>query len=360
MKNNNWFGKNVFITGINGFIGGNLCKKLIMEGANIFGLIRNISKDSFISYEGLTDHVVLIQGELDDKDLICRIISEEQINVIFHFAAQVEVGVGMDNPYLTNETNIRGTYTLCEAARLHSTNIEAIVIASSDKAYGSYNKDRMPYKEDYPLLPKYPYDTSKACADMIAQSYANEVYNLPIVITRFCNIYGPGQLNFSAIIPDAISSAFGYSKFIPRSDGSLIRDFIYVEDVIDLYMLIAIELKKDPARIIGQIFNAGTNSPISMRELLKMIYSLIDNMAEYERVLKLMKNNITTGEINCQYMDFEKANKFFGWSPTMNLNEGLSQTIKWFDKYLSAKNSCKSEFNNSRLLYNDKKESKNE
>jgi CDP-glucose 4,6-dehydratase len=343
MKINNWSGKNVFITGINGFIGGNLCKKLIVEGANVFGLIRNISKDNFISYEGLTDHVVLIQGELNDKDLICRIISEEQIHVIFHFAAQVEVGVGMDNPYLTNETNIRGTYTLCEAARLHSTNIEAIVIASSDKAYGSYNQDRMPYKEDYPLLPKYPYDTSKACADMVAQSYANELYNLPIVITRFCNIYGSGQLNFSAIIPDAISSAFGYSTFIPRSDGSLIRDFIYVEDVIDLYMLIAIELKKDPVKIKGQIFNAGTNSPISMRELLKIIYSLIDNMGEYERILKLMKDNITVGEINCQYMDFEKANKFFGWSPKMDLNEGLSQTIKWFEKYLSAKNRYKSE-----------------
>src|SRR5690606_36361785 len=134
------------------------------------------------------------------KELMARILSEERINAIFHLAAQVEVGVGMSNPYLTFETNVRGTYTLLEAVRQHPEHIQAVIVASTDKSYGSYPKEKMPYKEDYPLKPRYPYDTSKAAADMIAQSYANEVYKLPLVVTRFCNIFGPGQLNFSAVV----------------------------------------------------------------------------------------------------------------------------------------------------------------
>jgi len=338
MKSNFWHGKNVLITGINGFIGGNLCKALLDKGANIFGLIRNHSKNTFLFYENLSNNIVLIEGELIDKELLCRIISEEQINVIFHLAAQVEVGIGMLNPYLTFETNVRGTYTLLESIRLYKENIEAVVIASSDKAYGSYSENEMPYKEDYPLLPKFPYDTSKACADMIAQSYANKVYKLPIVVSRFCNIYGPGQLNFSAIIPDAISSALGYSKFIPRSDGSMIRDFIYIEDVSNLYLLIAEHLSRDPDQLSGEIFNAGTNSPISVKEILSKIFTIIDNKKDYDEIIKLMKGNKPTGEINCQYMDFEKVNKYFSWSPSTLLDAGLTSTIKWFEKYLSDKN----------------------
>jgi len=333
--NNYWKNKNVLITGINGFIGGNLCKSLIDKGANIFGLIRNISKDTFLFYEGLSDDIVIINGELVNKELMCRIISEENINVIFHLAAQVEVGVGMRNPYLTFETNIRGTYTLLEALRTHQETVEVVVIASTDKAYGSYDEDRMPYKEDYPLLPKYPYDTSKACADMIAQSYANDLFNLPLVITRFSNIYGPGQLNFSAIIPDAIRSALGYTKFYPRSDGGMVRDFLFVDDVTELYITMAETMSKDPNNISGQIFNAGTNSPTKIKELLEKIYFSVGNTNDFENILKLMKQNKPIGEIECQFMDFEKVQQYFGWSPTTELDEGLKKTIKWFEKYLA-------------------------
>ena len=169
MTNENyWAGKNVLITGINGFIGGNLAKLLVEKGANVFGLIRNQSEKSFLYYEGVARKTVNILGDILDKELVSRIISEEEINVVYHLAAQVEVGVGMHNPFLTFETNIRGTYTLLEAIRLNSNSIEAAIFASTDKAYGSYGRDMMPYKEDYPLIPKFPYDTSKACADLIA------------------------------------------------------------------------------------------------------------------------------------------------------------------------------------------------
>ena len=332
-KNSYWYNKNVFITGINGFIGGNLAKELLRQGSKIFGLIRNEKKDTFIYFEGIADNINLIYGELCDKELMTRIISEEHIDVVFHLAAQVEVGVGITNPYLTFETNIRGTYTLLEAIRLCPQTIQSVLVASTDKAYGSYGKDEMPYKEDYPLKPRYPYDTSKACADMIAQSYASEIYKLPIVVTRFCNIYGPGQLNFSAIVPDGITSALGYTKFIPRGDGSMIRDFIFVEDVVNLYIRIAEAIEKDTGNIAGEIFNAGTNSPISVREVLQTIYTLAGNEKDYKEVLSLMKGEKTTGEIDCQYMDFEKVNKFFAWCPRHNFKEGIKKSIEWYKSY---------------------------
>ncbi len=336
MNNNYWYRKNVFITGINGFIGGNLAKLLVQKGANVFGLIRNHSEKSFLYFEGIAKDTVNIMGDILDKELMCRIISEENINVVFHLAAQVEVGVGMLNPYLTLETNIRGTYTLLEAIRQNMDSIEATVFASTDKAYGSYNRDKMPYKENYPLKPRYPYDTSKACADMIAQSYTNEVYNLPVVVTRFSNIYGPGQLNFSALVPDSITSALGYKKLIPRSDGTLIRDFIFVEDVADLYLKIAQGISKNPQRMAGEIFNAGTNDPVTVRKLLEKVYTLVGNKIDYEALLELMKDQKTVGEIDCQFMDYEKVQEFFNWRPTHSLKDGLDKSIEWYRRWNEA------------------------
>jgi CDP-glucose 4,6-dehydratase len=332
-KSGFWRGTNVLITGINGFIGGSLAKGLLAQGANVFGLIRNKTQNTLLHFDGLDKKITMIEGDLCDSELLSRIISEEQIHCVFHLAAQVEVGVAAANPYLTFETNVRGTYTLLEAVRRFPQTVKSIVIASSDKAYGSYGRDKMPYKEHYPLKPQYPYDTSKACADMIAQAYASEIYKLPIVVTRFCNIYGPGQLNFSAIMPDAITSALGYTKFIPRGDGSQVRDFIYVEDVVELYLLIGEALAQDPRKISGQIFNAGTNSPVSVREVLKLIYTVAGNKRDFAEVLAAMKLKKTTGEIDCQYMDFEKVNEYFGWKPRHGFKDGLRKTIAWFRRY---------------------------
>lgn len=331
---NYWKNRNVLITGINGFVGGNLCKAILDAGANVFGLVRNYNNDTYLYYEGLDKKIRIFRGDLGDKELFSRIISEEQIEHIFHLAAQVEVGVGMSNPYLTFETNVRGTYSLLEASRLFPDNIKSIVIASSDKSYGSYPIEKMPYKEDYPLLPQYPYDTSKACADLIAQSYANNVYKLPIIITRFCNIYGPGQLNFSAVVPDGIRSALNYSTFLPRSDGSMTRDFLHVDDVSDLYLTMGEALAKNPD-IRGEIFNAGPNEPISVKQMLELIFSLVGNESDLKQIKELMKNKKTSGEIDYQSMDFEKVNKYFGWSPKIDLKNGMQSTLEWFQRYLS-------------------------
>jgi len=328
-----WQGKNVFITGINGFIGGNLAKDLLDKGANVFGLVRNQSFQTFLYFESLEKEIIIIRGELTDKELLNRIMSENNINVVYHLAAQVEVGVGLLNPYLTFETNIRGTYTLLEAIRAHGELVESVIFASTDKAYGAYAADQMPYKENYPLLPKYPYDTSKACSDMIAQVYANEIFKMPIAITRFSNIYGPGQLNFSALIPDSITSALGFSKFIPRGDGSMIRDFLYVGDVVDLYLRIGESMAISPEKISGEVFNAGTNKPTSVKDILEVVYKLAGNKSDFEEILNLMNKKQTVGEIQCQYMNYDKVNEYFKWSPTHSLQDGLIKSIEWYKRW---------------------------
>ncbi len=337
MKTNYWKGKNVFITGVNGFVGGNLAKALVALGANIFGLIRDKTWDSFLFFEGINKKITLIEGDLIDKELLLRVLSEEDIQNVFHFGAQVEVGVARTNPYLTYETNVRGTYGLMEAVRLGAKSIQSIVIASTDKAYGSYPKAKMPYRENYPLIPQYPYDVSKACADMIARSYACDLYRLPVVVTRFCNIFGPGQLNFSALIPDATRSALGYSEFIPRGDGSQTRDFIFVEDVVALYLKLGEGLGKDPRRLSGEVFNAGTNRPASVRQVLRAVYAAAGNKKGFLKVEKRFKGRRTAGEIDCQYMDYKKAHRFFGWKPKRSFEDGLSETVEWYGRYLKSK-----------------------
>jgi CDP-glucose 4,6-dehydratase len=334
---NIWRNKKVLITGITGFVGGNLAYKLVNAGASVFGLMRSTNYNSFLFIEGYHKKVRLFEGDITDKELIFNIITEQQIDTVYHLAAQVEVGVGLSNPFLTFETNIRGTYNVMEACRMAESSghkIEAIVVASSDKAYGEYGIDKMPYREDYPLLPKYPYDTSKACSDMICQAYAIDQYKLPIIITRFSNIYGPGQMNFSAIMPDGIRSALGYSTFVPRSDGSMVRDFLFIEDVADLYMKIALALSKDPDNLRGNVFNAGSNDPINMRSIITKIYEEVGNEVQLKRILTEMEGKKTVGEIQYQHMAFDKVYKYFNWKPSHDINIGIKKSITWFKKYL--------------------------
>lgn len=333
IASNYWLGKNVLVTGLNGFIGGNLAKALIRRGANVIGVLRNIRGRTFISYEDLSSNITFVYGDITDCDVLSRIISEERIDAIYHLAAQVEVGIGIANPFLTFETNIRGTYSLMEAVRRFPGSVKSIVVASTDKSYGSYPVSEMPYKEDYPLVPKYPYDVSKACADLISQSFATDLYKLPIVVTRFCNIYGPGQLNFSAIFPDSIRACLGYGSFVPRGNGSQQRDFIYIDDVVELYLTIGERLAVSPDLFRGQIYNAGTNKPTSVKDALRLVYQLTNNETKFEDLVRCMEGKHTIGEIDCQFMNFDKVEKHFGWRPTVELPDGLKLAIGWYAKY---------------------------
>ena len=339
MINNYWKNKNVFITGINGFVGGNLAEELINKGANVFGLVRNINQSTYLYYMKINPKIEIINGSITDKELLNGFFTENNIEVCFHLAAQVEVGVAAKYPFLTWETNVKGTYTLIEAIRQSCPNISGIIIASSDKAYGEFPIEKLPYKEEYPLKPKFPYDVSKACADLIAQSYASDLFELPIIITRFANIYGPGQLNFSALIPDVIRCALNDKKFIPRSNGESKRDFLYVKDVADLYCLIGENLAKNKEDLRGEVFNAGTNEEKSVKEVVENIYEIIGKKTELVDIKKRFKKNTTAkGEINYQLMDYTKVNNYFGWKPKTLFDDGLKKTIKWYKNYLVNEN----------------------
>ena len=297
-KKNFWQNKNVFITGVAGFVGSNLSKKLVKKGANVIGLTKSKKIESLLFFENIDKKINLIFGDITNKELLKSIFIKYKIDICFHLAAQVEVGSANRYPFLTWETNVRGTYTLLEVIRENKNKIKSIIVASSDKAYGKYPKSSLPYKENYKLNPEFPYDTSKACADLIAKSYSTNLFKLPLLITRFANIYGPGQLNFTALIPDAIQCCIFNKKFLMRSNGEAIRDFVYIDDIIELYTLLAQNLFTNPRKFSGQVFNAGTNIKHKIKDIIKEIFLYKKKDKLLKNIFKGMSKNKTRGEIS--------------------------------------------------------------
>ncbi len=232
------------------------------------------------------------------------------------------MGIANRSPLPTFKTNIEGTWNVLEACRSQNQ-IRAVVIASSDKAYGT--QKNLPYREEYPLLPQYPYDVSKACADLLARSYFL-TYGLPIVITRFSNIYGPGDLNFSRIVPDIIRSVLQGKAPVLRSDGTPERDYLYVEDVVDLYLLLAERITQSR----GEVFNAGHNRPVSVLQLVETLL-LLANRPDLKP--KIAGGGTPPGEIDRQWLDATKAAQLLGWHPKVPLEEGLRRTLRWYADY---------------------------
>ena len=334
MKINFWKNKKILITGINGFVGSNLAKTLTQLGADVHGITLDKKKKSLLFYEKIDKKCKLYQGNISNKKFIFELLNKKKFEILFHLAAQVEVGVANKNPLTTWESNIRGTYNLLNNI-VRKKNFKSIIIASSDKSYGSYPKKLLPYKENYPSKAIYPYDVSKACADMISQTYASELFNLPIITTRFSNIYGPGQLHFSALIPDLARSIIRNVDFIPRGDGNDIRDYVYIKDIVDLYLLLAKNLYKKP-QLRGEIFNAGTNQPLTVKEIVRIFYFHKKEFKKFSKVTKLMNKKKTKGEIPYQFMDYSKLNKFFGWKPKYKFVDTIDEVFEWYKNYFKS------------------------
>ena len=336
-KDNFWKNKNILITGVAGFVGSNLAKDLVKNGAHVVGLTKNKKIDSLLYYEQVDKKIDLIFGDITNKELLKSIFLKYKIEICFHLAAQVEVGSAKKYPFLTWETNIRGTYTLLEVIRENKKTIKSVVVASSDKAYGEYPQNKLPYKEDYELKAEFPYDTSKACADMITKCYSTKLFRLPILTTRFANIYGPGQLNFTALIPDAIRSCLLNKKFVMRSDGLAIRDFVYIDDIIELYKMLSKNLYLNPKKFSGQVFNAGTNIKHKIKDILEKIFLYAKRKKELQAIFRKMHKNKTKGEISVQFMDYEKLHHYLGWKPKYKLENTLPKLFKWYKVYLENK-----------------------
>ena len=332
----NWKNKNVLITGINGFVGSNLCKKLINLNANIFGTINNNSTSSLLNFENLSQKVNIINVEKNNFLQLKEIIKNYEINYIYHLAAQVEVVKANQDPYFTLRNNINYTLDLLEASRL-AESVNFFYFASTDKVYGDVEKHKLPYKEKYIPKPTFPYDISKYISEILVNCYKNN-YSIPLVIGRTCNLYGPGQLNFSALIPDCIRSALGFSTFKPRTNGNHYRDFLYISDVVDLYLIMAEKMSENKA-LGGEIFNAGSNNPINIKSLIMKIFELVMNEKSYidfKRNLIFPKSE-SVGEILFQQMDFQKVSKSFEWRPATHIDRGLALSIDWYQKYLKDK-----------------------
>lgn len=316
---NFWKSKNVFITGADGFIGSWLAKTLVEKGANIFVIIRDIKKVCSLYLLKIREEVEIVHGDITDISCIQRIINEKEVDTVFHLAAQSIVEIANQNPISTFESNIRGTWNVLEACRLNK-NVKRVIVASSDKAYGAQRE--LPYKEDFPLLGSYPYDTSKACTNMLATCYF-KTYGLPVAITRNANTYGGADLNFSRIIPDAICSLLEGKEFIIRSDGKPERDYIYIKDAINSYITLGENLDREEVK--GEAFNFGTEKPVSVLQLFSKIAELMDKRDVKPKILGQEKN-----EINKLFLDISKAKKFFNWKPKYSLEEGLKETIEWY------------------------------
>ncbi|MBF8984820.1 GDP-mannose 4,6-dehydratase [Lutibacter sp. B2] len=313
-----WKNRNVFITGATGFLGSHIGKALIDLGANVTGLIRDFVSNSNICEIGYDKKINWVKGYLEDIHVLERALGEYEIDTVFHLGAQAIVGIANRNPISTFEANILGTCNILEACR-RSPLVKNIIVASSDKAYG--NQKDLPYDENLPLQGRYPYDVSKSCADLIAQSYYH-TYKLPVCITRCGNLYGGGDLNFNRIIPQTINSILNDHAPVIRSDGTLIRDYFYIEDAVEAYLLLA--EKMEEFKLYGEAFNFSNENRLTVLGIVERILNIMDS--DLKPIILNQGNN----EIKYQYLSAKKAKEILKWESIFNIDEGLKRTVRWY------------------------------
>jgi CDP-glucose 4,6-dehydratase len=309
------------VTGGRGFVGAWLAKALLERDETVvsFDRRRLTEKPSAIGMLEIEGDLVQVEADLTDADEVSRVLADHRVDTVFHLAAETIVGTVQASPAQGFESNVRGTWTVLQACR--ERGVERVVFASSDKAYGAH--EELPYREDFALQPTAPYEASKAAADLIARSYWHS-YGLPVAVTRFANIYGGGDLNFSRLIPEAVSAAIQGRAPVLRSDGSPERDFLYVEDAARAYLAIADAL--DRADVRGEAFNAGGGRAHRVGDVVGMIARLAGTGVEPE----ILGRGNPDGEIDRQYVDPTKLRERIGFAAEVELEDGLERTIAWY------------------------------
>ena len=320
---NDWRGRVAMVTGVGGFVGSSLAKELLERGAKVIGILRDSAGVRQLEAMGIRRAVDLAYGSVTEASFMNRVVSEYEVDTIFHLAAQAIVQVANRSPIPTFESNIGGTWTILETARL-SPLVQRVVVASSDKVYG--DQPVLPYTEATPLDGRFPYDASKACADILARCYAAS-FPLPIAVVRCANIYGPGDTNWSRLIPGTVRAALAGEDPIIRSDGTPERDYLFLSDAIDGYLMVAEHLPE----ISGEAINLGTARSVSALTVVQSILAEVGDAGLQPRVL-----GEASGEIGKQSLDFEKARRTLGWEPHVSLRDGLSIAVAWYREYLSS------------------------
>ena len=287
-------------------------------------LRRDVDPASRFRAEGVEERCVVALADLTDHDALIRVLNEHEVSDVFHLAAQTLVGSAQRSPLATWEANVQGTWCLLEACRTLGT-VQRVVVASSDKAYGDH--DELPYREDFALQPRYPYDASKACADLIARSYAH-TYGMRVGVTRFANIYGPGDLAWSRIVPDTARALVRGEAPVIRSDGTPERDFLFVTDAVEAYLAVARSL--DQPSFAGRAWNAGWGAPVAVIDLVRELIAVSGVAVEPD----VRGTGTPHGEIDRQFLDSSAIRAELGWEPRVELTDGLRTTWDWYERHL--------------------------
>lgn len=317
-----WRDRRVFVTGATGLVGSWLVRRLLEAEADVVCLVRDWTPQAELMRSGMIDQITVVRGDICDSNVLERALGEFEIDTVMHLAAQTIVGIANRNPLSTFEANIGGTWKLLEACR-RSPRVKQIVAASSDKAYGDCLT--LPYTEETALAGLHPYDVSKSCSDLIAQTYAH-TYGTPVCITRCGNFYGGGDLNWNRIVPGTIRSVVRGQRPVIRSDGTFVRDYFYVEDGAAAYMHLAEKMAENPG-LMGQAFNLSNEIQLTVLDLVERVLRQMDSQLKPD-VLGEASN-----EIKHQYLDATKARDVLNWRPLFTLDEGLSRTIRWYTNY---------------------------
>jgi CDP-glucose 4,6-dehydratase len=313
--------RSTFVTGAYGLLGSWLCRALLEAGARVAVLQRDVAAVSALALDGTEARCTVIRGDVRDLELLERVLGEEEVDTVFHLAAQTLVGTAQQSPLSTWETNVRGTWTLLEACRRHG--VPRVVVASSDKAYGAH--DELPYREDHRLAPRFPYEVSKACADLIARSYWH-TYGLPVAVTRCANLYGGGDLNPSRLVPEAVVAALAGRAPVIRSDGTPERDFLYVEDAVAAYLALTEALDGDADGVRGEAFNAGSGRSWAVRDVVAAVCRAAGTDVRPD----VRGAGTPPGEIDRQWVDASRLRALTGWEPRVAIDEGLARTVEWY------------------------------
>jgi CDP-glucose 4,6-dehydratase len=317
-----WTERSVLVTGATGMVGSALTHALLDRGARVTALVADHDPRSELIRGGRIADVTVVDGRLEDVDAVERAVTGNDVETIFHLGAQTIVSTAHRSPRATFESNVQGTWNVLDVARLHPTLVRSVVVASSDKAYGE--SPVLPYTEDMPLAGTFPYEVSKSMTDLVARSYAI-TYGVPVAVARCGNIYGPGDLNWSRIVPGTFRSILRDEQPVLRSDGTFLRDYLHVDDVVAGYLALVDVAGKNP----GVAYNFSDGSPSTVLEIYAACCMAAGVPGLEPKIL-----DRAVGEIRDQYLDASRARADLQWSAHVTLRDGLARTFPWYEALL--------------------------